>query len=81
MTNADNPTIVKEVFITSFFSFEVGKYLIRPLSKPRILKLEIKVIIEIRVVPIPTCSGVNNLAFMIQKKKPKKAMTAVLAIR
>ena len=74
-------TKVKEVFIFSFFLSDVGRYFIKLFSSPKRLKLEISDITEIRVMPIPTCSGVNNLALMIQKKNPKKAMTPVLSIK
>ena len=74
-------TRVNEVFIFLFFTSDVGKYLINPLLKPRMLKLEINVIEEIRVVPIPTCSAEYRRAFIIQKKKPNTAITTVLNIR
>ena len=76
-----NPTSIKEVFIFSFFLSEVGRYLTKLFPSPKRLKLEIKAITEIRVVPIPTCSGVNNRALIIQKKKPKNAITPVLRMR
>ena len=76
-----NATSVKLGFIFSFFRSEDGRYLIKLLPSPIKLKVEIKVITEIRVVAIPTCSGVNNLALITQKKKPKKDITAVLNIR
>lgn len=76
-----NPTSIKEVFIFSFFLSEVGRYLIKLFPSPKRPKLEINVITEIRVVAIPTCSGLNNLALIIQKKNPKKAITKVLAIK
>jgi hypothetical protein len=65
----------------SFFLSDNGRYFIKLFPNPNKLKVEINVITEISVVARPTCSGVNNRAFMIQKKKPKKAMTAVLSIR
>jgi hypothetical protein len=76
-----NPTSINEVFIFSFFLSDVGRYLISPFPRPRMLKLEISVIIEIRVVPIPTCSAEYRRAFIIQKKKPNTAITPVLNIR
>ena len=76
-----NPTSVNEVFIFLFFLFDVGSYLISPFPRPRMLKLEINVIIEIRMVPIPTCSAEYRRAFIIQKKKPNTANTPVLNIR
>src|SRR5665648_17490 len=76
-----NPTSVNEVFIFSFFLSEVGRYLIKLFPSPKRLKLEINVIIEIRVVPIPTCSAEYRRAFIIQKKKPNTAITPVLSIR
>ena len=76
-----NPTSVNEVFILSFFLSEVGRYLIKLFPSPKRLKLEINVIIEIRVVPIPTCSAEYRRAFIIQKKKPNTAITPVLNIR
>jgi len=76
-----NPTSVNEVFIFSFFLSEVGRYLIKLFLSPKRLKLEINVIIEIRVVPIPTCSVEYRCAFIIQKKKPNTAITPVLNIR
>jgi len=76
-----NPTSVNEVFIFSFFLSEVGRYLIKLFPSPKRLKLEINVIIEIRVVPIPTCSAEYRRAFIIQKKKPNTAITPVLNIR
>ena len=75
------PTSVNEVFIFSFFLSEVGRYLIKLLPSPKRLKLEINVIIEIRVVPTPTCSAEYKRAFIIQKKKPNTAITPVLNIR
>ena len=75
------PTSVKEVLIFSFFRSEEGRYLIKLFPSPNKLKLDINAITEIRVVPIPTCSGVKSLAFISQKKNPKIAITAVLAIR
>ena len=72
---------MNEVFIFLFFLSEVGRYLISPLPRPRRLKLVINVIIEIRVVPIPTCSAEYKRAFIIQKKKLKKAVIPVLNIR
>jgi hypothetical protein len=65
----------------SFFRSEVGKYLIKPLLSPKRLKLEINEITDISAVAIPTCSGLNNLAFTIQKKNPKKDIIAVLKMR
>jgi hypothetical protein len=59
----------------------VGRYLINPFPRPRMLKPEINDITEIRVVPIPTCSVEYKRAFIIQKKKPKKDSTPVLNIR
>jgi len=76
-----NPTSVNEVFIFLFFLSDVGRYLIIPFPRPRMLKLEINVIIEIRVVPIPTCSAEYRRVFIIQKKKPNAAITPVLNIR
>ena len=76
-----NPTSVNEVFIFLFFLSEVGRYLIKLFPSPKRLKLEINVIIEIRVVPIPTCSAEYRCVFIIQKKKPKTAITPVLNIR
>jgi len=76
-----NPTSINEVFIFSFFLSEVGRYLIKLFPSPKRLKLEINVIIEIRVVPIPTCSAEYRRAFIIQKKKPNTAITPVLNIR
>ena len=76
-----NPTSVNEVFIFSFFLSDVGRYLISPFPRSRMLKLEINVIIEIRVVPIPNCSAEYRLAFIIQKKKQNTAITSVLNIR
>ena len=73
--------IVKALFIILFFLSDVGKYLIMLLPIPRLLKLEIKVITEISVVPIPTHSGVNVRAFMTQKKKPRTDITAVPRIK
>jgi hypothetical protein len=55
-----NPTSINEVFIFSFFLSEVRRYLIKLFLSPKRLKLEINVIIEIRVVPIPTCSTEYN---------------------
>jgi len=81
MTIEVKPTNVNAVFIFLFFLSDVGKYLIKPFPSPNKLKLEINVITEISVVAIPTCSGVNNRALIIQKKKPKKAIIAVLNIR
>ena len=74
-------TIVKEVLIFSFFLSDVGRYFTKLFPNPKRLKVEINVITEMSVVPIPTCSGVNSRAFTIQKKNPKKAMIAVLAIK
>ncbi len=76
-----NPTSINEVFILSFFLSEVGRYLIKLFPSPKRLKLEINVITEIRVVPIPTCSEEYRRAFIIQKKKPNTAITPVLNIR
>jgi hypothetical protein len=76
-----NPTSINEVFIFLFFILDAGRYLISPALRPRILKFEISVIIEIRVVPIPTCSAEYRRAFIIQKKKPNTAITPVLNIR
>ena len=76
-----NPTSVNEVFIFLFFLSDMGRYLISPFPRPRMLILEINVIIEIRVVPIPTCSEEYRRAFIIQKKKPNTAITPVLNIR
>jgi hypothetical protein len=76
-----NATSVNEVFIFSFFLSEVGRYLIKLFPSPKRLKLEINIIIEIRVVPIPTCSEEYRRAFIIQKKKPNTAITPVLNIR
>jgi hypothetical protein len=72
-----------KVFIFLFFLSDVGRYLISPFPRSRMLKLEINVIeeIEIRVVPISTCSAEYRCAFIIQKKKPNIAITAVLNIR
>jgi len=74
-------TMVNEVFIFLFLNSDTGRYLIRPSPRPRILKLESNVIVEIRVVPIPTCSVEYKRAFIIQKKKPNKAITPVFSIR
>jgi len=76
-----NPTSVNEVFIFLFFLSDVGRYLISAAPMPRMLKLEINVITEIRVVPIPICSAEYRRAFIIQKKKPNTANTPVLNIR
>jgi len=48
------PTRINEVFIFSFFLADMGRYLIRLFPRPKRLKLEIRVINEIRVVPMPT---------------------------
>jgi hypothetical protein len=64
---------VNEVFIFLFFLSDVGRYLISPFPRPRMLKLEINVITEISVVPIPTCSAEYKRVFIIQKKKPNTA--------
>jgi hypothetical protein len=74
-------TKVKAVFILLFFLSDVGKYRIIPLLSPNMLKLVIKATTDIRVVAIPTCSGLKSLALIIQKKNPKKAMIAVLNMR
>jgi len=76
-----NPTSVNEVFIFLFFLSDVGRYLISAAPMPGMLKLEINVITEIRVVPIPICSAEYRRAFIIQKKKPNTANTPVLNIR
>ena len=76
-----NPPSENEVFIFFIFLSEVGRYLIKLFPSPKRLKLEINVIIEIRVVPIPTCSEEYRRAFIIQKKKPNTAITPVLNIR
>ena len=81
MNTEVNPTSVNEVFIFLFFLSDVGRYLISPFPRPRMLKLEINVIVEIRVVPIPTCSAEYRRAFITQKKKPNTAITPVLSIR
>jgi hypothetical protein len=70
----------KSIFLLFFLS-DVGRYRISPFPRPKRLKLEINVIIEIRVVPIPTCSAEYRRAFIIQKKKPNTAITPVLNIR
>jgi hypothetical protein len=74
-------TRVKAVLIFLFFLLEVGRYLIRPVPRPRKLKPDTSVIIEISVVPIPTCSEVKKRALIIQKKKPITVITAVLDMR
>ena len=81
MLISERSTRVNEVLIFLFFFSEMGRYLISPVPRPRMLKPEINVIIERRVVPIPTCSAEYRRAFIIQKKKPKKDITAVLNIR
>ena len=72
---------VRLVLISSFFLSDLGKYLINPVPNPRALNEVIRDMTEIRVVARPTCSVVNNLAFIIQKTNPKKAMTKVFIIK
>jgi hypothetical protein len=59
----------------------LGKKRIIPTFKPSIVKLPISPMTDITVVAIPTFSGLYNLAVIIQKKKPKKAIIAALSIR
>jgi len=48
------PTIANDVFIFSVFLSEAGRYLIKLLPSPKMLKLEINPMTEIKVVAIPT---------------------------
>ena len=73
--------IVKAVFIFSIFWSEAGKYLTRLPPSPNRQKLERRLIADIIVVPSPTSVVENNLAFIIQKKNPSTAETAVLSIK
>ena len=63
------------------FLFDFGRYLINPAPNPRALKLVINDMTEMIVVANPTCSVVNNLAFIIQNTKPKTDMTKVDIIK
>ena len=81
MGSITNSTSINEVFIFSLFLSELGRYLIKLLSTPKRLKPEINAMIEIRVVPIPTCSEEYRRVFMVQKKKPNIAVNPILSIR
>lgn len=68
-------------FIISFLYEDLGKKRIIPTFIPKVLILVNRLTNDMVAVASPTCSTLYNLATIIQKKKPKKDITAVLAIR
>ena len=76
-TIADNE---KQELIIRLFSLALGIYLIRDILNPNIDKATNNSRADNNVEASPTCSEENNLALMIQKKKPKPVSTTELAI-
>lgn len=74
-------TIVREVLILLLLSFELGRYLINPLFKPRREKEAISPIADIIVVASPIFAALNNLEQIIQNTNPNTAIIPVLNIK
>src|SRR6266567_713323 len=73
-------TMTNEELINSFLLADLGRCLVKLESKPRMVKLLNNVIKEMRVVAIPTFSGLYRRAIIIQKTNPNPPSTNVLAI-
>ena len=73
-------TMTNEELIKSFLLGDLGRYLFKLTFNPRMVKLLNNVIREIRVVAIPTFSGLYSRAIMIQKTNPNPPNMNVLAI-
>ena len=73
-------TIVNVELINACLLTDLGRYLFKLELNPRVVKLHNNVIIEIRVVAIPTFSALNSRAIMIQKTNPNAPSMNVLAI-
>lgn len=73
-------TITNEELINSLLLADLGRYLIKFEFKPRMVKLLNNVIIEMRVVAMPTLSVSYRCAIIIQKTNPNPLNTSVLAI-
>jgi len=75
-----NVTMTNEELINSFLLADLGRYLFKLECNPRTVKPLNNVIIEMRVVAIPTLSGLYSRAIMIQKTNPNPPKINVLAI-
>src|SRR5258708_2345253 len=75
-----NVTMTNEELINSFLLADLGRYLFKLEFSPRIVKLLNNVIMDMRVVAIPTFSGLYNRAMIIQKKNPNPPNINILTI-
>jgi len=75
------PLSVRHEFINSRGLSVRGRNRIREVFRPTRLMVPRRVITDIMAEPNPTSASVYNRATMIQKKKPRKEVAAVLSIR
>ena len=72
--------MTSEELINSFLLADWGRYLVKLESNPIMVKLLNKIIIETRVVAIPTISVLYTCAVIVQKTNPNPLNTNVLVI-
>ena len=72
--------MTNEELINSFLLADLGRYLVKLEFKPIMVKLLNNVMIEMRVVAIPTFSGLYNRAIISQKTNPNPPNMNALAI-